>query len=556
MAVVQISRIQQRRGREQETDIPQLASAEFAWAVDTQKLYIGNGSVAEGAPYVGNTEILTEHSDLFSVIGRYQFAKASENYTPLFGTLSTGSDANYPVIRSLQETLDQWVTVGGFGVKSDTPTVDQTAGIQRAIDQLFLNTDRSEKTRVVLEFPPGIYKLTNSLYIPSNANIVGAGKGKTVFSYTGSNPMVVFINDDSTSNTRKTSVGITGNKQPKNINIEGITFTTTAKNQTGWQVNAVRDSSFKDIKIAGGWNWEEDAPQANSAGLLFNVYGVVTCEHNFFSNIDITGFTYGIFADGDINTNKIDAGYFSYLYKGIVFGENADLFNPGQLYGPKNFIIQRSIFFWILKQGFRVKHGGGNISYQNRYINVGNESQGSSNAIYPHIDFFEAGNASISDNFDREDEMEIGSTYSGVAYAPTVNGRASRESFAVKKVNIGQISVSTPLFRLPLPTIDQPDTVEGHDAISYEISYLYRSTTKNQTRSGKLLLNIDVTNDDIQLVDDYQWTGTPSESASLEFTAEIIDANLDSINDSLQIKYTNTSLNDVAVMYYSYRVIS
>jgi len=64
VAVVQISKIQHRRGKETITGLPQLASAELGWAVDTQKLYIGNGSVDEGAPAVGNTEILTEKTNI------------------------------------------------------------------------------------------------------------------------------------------------------------------------------------------------------------------------------------------------------------------------------------------------------------------------------------------------------------------------------------------------------------------------------------------------------------------------------------------------------------
>ena len=68
MAVVQISKIQHRRGKAGSSAIPQLASAELGWAIDTQKLYIGNGSVSEGAPGVGNTEILTEKSNIFEWI--------------------------------------------------------------------------------------------------------------------------------------------------------------------------------------------------------------------------------------------------------------------------------------------------------------------------------------------------------------------------------------------------------------------------------------------------------------------------------------------------------
>ena len=65
MAVVQISRIQVRRGQKNiGSGIPQLASGEIGWAVDTREMYIGNGSVAEGSPSVGNTKILTEFDNL------------------------------------------------------------------------------------------------------------------------------------------------------------------------------------------------------------------------------------------------------------------------------------------------------------------------------------------------------------------------------------------------------------------------------------------------------------------------------------------------------------
>ena len=61
MAVVQISRIQIRRGQKnQGSGLPQLASGELGWAIDTRELYIGNGSVSEGSPAVGNTKVLMD----------------------------------------------------------------------------------------------------------------------------------------------------------------------------------------------------------------------------------------------------------------------------------------------------------------------------------------------------------------------------------------------------------------------------------------------------------------------------------------------------------------
>lgn len=75
MAVVSLSKIQIRRGRKNsETGVPQLASGELAWAIDTQELYIGNGAVSEGAPAVGNTKILTEHDVLNTISGQLTYS--------------------------------------------------------------------------------------------------------------------------------------------------------------------------------------------------------------------------------------------------------------------------------------------------------------------------------------------------------------------------------------------------------------------------------------------------------------------------------------------------
>ena len=60
MAITQISKITVRKGRKE--NLPQLAAGELGWAVDTQQLYIGNGTLSDGSPAEGNTEVLTEHS--------------------------------------------------------------------------------------------------------------------------------------------------------------------------------------------------------------------------------------------------------------------------------------------------------------------------------------------------------------------------------------------------------------------------------------------------------------------------------------------------------------
>lgn len=58
----QVSKIQVRSGLQQ--NLPLLAQGEFGWAIDTQRLFIGNGNVTNGAPFEGNTEILTVASSV------------------------------------------------------------------------------------------------------------------------------------------------------------------------------------------------------------------------------------------------------------------------------------------------------------------------------------------------------------------------------------------------------------------------------------------------------------------------------------------------------------
>jgi hypothetical protein len=70
VAIVQVSRITNRKGLAE--NVPQLAGAELGWAIDERRLFIGNGTLEEGAPVIGNTEVLTEYSDVFA--GRTQFS--------------------------------------------------------------------------------------------------------------------------------------------------------------------------------------------------------------------------------------------------------------------------------------------------------------------------------------------------------------------------------------------------------------------------------------------------------------------------------------------------
>ena len=190
MAVVQISRIQVRRGKGT-NGIPQLAGGEFGWAVDNRALYIGNGSVAEGSPAVGNTKIITEHDDLFTLANTYTYLNGV--------TVQTGPSTTSPIKRTLQSRLDEIVNIKSFGATGDGAT-DETVAIQRAIDQLYINssTKGTEQSRVKLYIPAGIYKVSATIYLPPYTTIYGDGRDKTKFNMTGNVPVFQTVNSSST----------------------------------------------------------------------------------------------------------------------------------------------------------------------------------------------------------------------------------------------------------------------------------------------------------------------------------------------------------------------
>jgi len=113
VAIVQVSRITQRKGLEQ--DLPQpLAGAEFGWAVDQRRLFIGNGTLADGAPIVGNTEVLTEFSDVLAYTNQYTYKGDAAGYT-----VQTGVTSGSPITQSLQARLDSYAVVTDFGAVGD-----------------------------------------------------------------------------------------------------------------------------------------------------------------------------------------------------------------------------------------------------------------------------------------------------------------------------------------------------------------------------------------------------------------------------------------------------
>lgn len=230
MAVVQISKIQVRRGQKySNTGVPQLSSGEFAWAVDSQELFIGNGSISEGSPYVGNTKVLTEHDNLIELLGTYQFSADNPAITGTF-------------TRSLQKKLDEFVSVLDFGPASMVEgEIDCTPFFQTAVNQLFLNVDATFKRRLII--PAGTYKFNSDLIIPSTAFIEGENRN------------TVTLNFNSNSIQFKTSLGTVEGNFNSSDRPTGIKITEVTINYTTGQlvISGLTESVFDRIKLKSNY---------------------------------------------------------------------------------------------------------------------------------------------------------------------------------------------------------------------------------------------------------------------------------------------------------------
>ena len=216
MAVTQISRIQHRRGLEQ--DLPQLASAELGWSLDTRKLYIGNGTLDEGAPTLGITEILTQYSDLTALLGTYTFVGNATGFT-----VQTGSSLLNPTVRSFQQKFDDFVNVRDFGATGNGID-DDYAAINRAITQIYRTSlnEADPRTRRTIYLPGGTYLTSNTIQIPPYARLVGDGIDSTIIKAKFGNLAVANLCDSSFNSGPLIGSGTA--ILPQSIEISGMSF--------------------------------------------------------------------------------------------------------------------------------------------------------------------------------------------------------------------------------------------------------------------------------------------------------------------------------------------
>ena len=541
MAVVQISRIQVRRGQKNAgSGLPQLASGELGWAVDTRELYIGNGAVSEGAPAVGNTKVLTEYDNIFSLTEAYTYRTED-------AFIVTGGDVSTPIKRKLQDRLDDRVSGRSFGLTGQTSQI-ATAKLQTAIDQLYLNSaNASAGSRVVLHLEAGEYIVDGTIYIPPFATIIGAGSGKTIIrTLTASTNIFKTVNGSSTSLVRDGETTTTLN-QARNIRLEGVTLETTVPNK-GLILESCRDSLFRDVEVLGPWE-SGDATAVTDIGIEMNsLSGTVETRNNIFENCKVSGYSYGVSSDWDIHNNTWDNCAFSNCSYGFGFGSNLNTLNAlagsGQEKGPYNNIISNSRFDDINRHAIWSKFGTLNTSANNSYVKVGTEGAAEFQATHSVIKYEKPGNSSVRDYFARTAVLSYTQGYwTSYAYLPEIEGAVIAEFGETHTLNTilrtgtdanGPIGVKR--FRLS----GEPDIASQQ----YEIEYVINSSAYSASRSGTCTLTLNGIDKTVTVSDNYDFIGTSSYEDAISFGALIQDADGDTVDETVDVLIASTMPSD------------
>ena len=393
MAIVQISRITNRKGLIE--NLPQLAGAELGWAVDTRQLFIGNGTLEEGAPVIGNTEILTQFSDI-TALSNYTYKDIAVGYAA-----QTGPTASDPVVRTVQAKLDDFADVRDFGAVGNG-SADDTEAINRALYQLYC-IETNTQIRRALYFPAGTYRITESLIIPTYAKLVGEGADCTIIQLDTSSDIsslsaYVARYGDSLQQTG-VNIGSNGAIAPRNIEISSMTFGTVEITDV-FLVEDATQCYFDSVNFVGpliASDITADPAGDNIAGVRFASTSSLVCNQITFDKCRFAGLNYGINTDQEINSVTVSNSKFEILYQGITLGTGTPING-----GATGFRAVHNMFDLVYAQGIVYDSVDLNITAHNVFYDVGNNYTG--NPVVAVIEFGNDNNASVSDMFERSND--------------------------------------------------------------------------------------------------------------------------------------------------------
>jgi hypothetical protein len=504
MAVVQISKIQIRRGlKSSNSGVPQLSSAEFAWAVDSQELFIGNGSVAEGAPYVGNTKILTEHDNILDLAAAYQFA-------------STDTSITLSVPRTLQSKIDEYVSVADFGALGNGAT-DCTSAFETAFSQLFKNVDSTYKK--VLIVPNGEYLISGALAVPDGVIIRGETPRGAVLNIGANN--IRFVTRGGLELAEFTSTN-----RPKNVTFSNLTIHRT----TGQMIlSGLADSLFDGVRFTGSYVLGDtvSSETSDNASLVWI---------NTLDGIKVTNIR---FKDCEFESNSISVKCIqSAVFDTAVVFDNCKFFvNSTAVYvegivGQGNkWVFNDCEFEEISKQAFKSTQGRGTRMQRCQFKNCGNLTFTAGNPKSSIVYFGEKiGNVLVDCSSDRHQSAAIVS--SGTIASVTEVYNSDKSSFVDRNYSVIYLNDS---FR-PLTVFS---AFNKYTVVNYVLGL------GSHTRVGQLMISVNSGASSVALTDNYQYSPSLISSTggslmtNFEFFAELRDNDATNGVDTVALYYKN-----------------
>ena len=531
MAVIEIARIQVRRGQENITGIPVLSPGEFGWAEDTEHLYIGK-SVSEGAVSNSNTRLLTEND----LINLYNGSITSSTLYNLVGHIPNVSLAN-TVSRSLQSKLDDEVSVLSYGAIGDG-TTPNAQYFRAAIESLYLNAtvkgSLGNESLVTLYVPAGVYNIETTIYLPPNVIIVGDGLGKTILNLvTTSIPLMQYADQTSIHNNYVVFVdgqaNILSATRPNKIIIKDMTlqYDTTLSGPSGTStLPLLRADCGVDCLISGVQflgNYVAGSGQIadnNYTGIDIRGQGSLITQDLIVENCSFDTLYYGIKSNYDMQDSIIINSRFRNLNRGVVYGESVAVNN---FTGPLRSRIENNKFYYIEREGIFVGRNTNNlpthhVSAFNIFNNVGNNTNNDQNQVTPVITFQSQGNTSISDYNSRYDTVNSTTTN----YASTTTTVSGPTYVTSPGAYAGTIIVSSNpvlLSRFPYSSPTQSTIID------------YNLNVSTTNRSGELTVGIDVYGI-ASITDSYSYSG-PNDGGV------VFTVNLNNSTNLVELYYTS-----------------
>jgi hypothetical protein len=494
MAIIEIAKIQVRRGQENQTGVPQLDPGEFGWAQDTENLYIGK-RIVEGAISDANTRILTEN-DLVSFLSLANNTGTELTSYRYRNSVYYITDTTTSTVQKKLDSLSPSLT--DFGVEpSGTPT-DITLFFRNAVETIYKNpygTYARQEARRKIKIPAGNFYISNVIELPPYAIIEGESKELTKLTLINS-ATNIFKTIDAYGNDFDSGLMESGANRSRGVTIKNLTLeydpVLGSSDNALISIDNCLDSTIENCSFKTAF----DTTSTTTFGLVSAGVGVEIrgiggglgsgdtnlCENVSVRDSEFNGLYIGVRSTGTVINTKIDNNKFENLNRGVEL-------TKGTLEsGPQNNYIRSNRFESIVGEAVFVGtntneaiHSSHSVS-DNYFVQVGNglgldDLITTSTFATPIVRFYSHGNRCVNNTFYRKILAENTGTTSTFYYAPLVSGNAIISDTAVNTATIvgGSTSVIT---KIPYTGKDQM------------VNMRYQLTKGGLSRKGTVIFNI------------------------------------------------------------------